>query len=304
MNSEIAHHLWELLWQEYSSRVSYARTYVQMIKNAGGTVVNDHIAFRSLRLTVDSPLGTVKLGIDYLEQLVKALGYEAVGEYFFPDTHLYARHYRHPQQEELNLPKLFISELIVDELPERIIQLMTQTVSGVNLFSISALFDAFGNDAERLAKELLKVFSTPWQSPRRSILAEVNTVTQYGAWVLLHGYKVNHFTGYVNCQNTPEYPDIDTTARGLAKLGVPMKDKIEGDVACGLRQTATQAVTEVVAVLDDNSDVEIQVPWTYAYYEIAQRYMIETESGQQVLFDGFLGQNAQQLFEMTRLRVK
>lgn len=304
MNSEIAHHLWELLWQEYSSRVSYTRTYVQMIKNAGGTVVNDHIAFRSLRLTVDSPLGTVKLGIDYLEQLVKALGYEAVGEYFFPDTHLYARHYRHPQQEELNLPKLFISELIVDELPERIIQLMTQTVSGVNLFSISALFDAFGNDAERLAKELLKVFSTPWQSPRRSILAEVNTVTQYGAWVLLHGYKVNHFTGYVNCQNTPEYPDIDTTARGLAKLGVPMKDKIEGDVACGLRQTATQAVTEVVAVLDDNSDVEIQVPWTYAYYEIAQRYMIETESGQQVLFDGFLGQNAQQLFEMTRLRVK
>ncbi|MEI1376164.1 DUF1338 domain-containing protein [Nostoc sp. UHCC 0926] len=302
MKPEIAPYLWKLLWQEYSARVNHARTYQQMITAAGGTVANDHIAFRSLRLLVDSPQGQLNLGIDYLGQLAEALGYVAAGEYNFAKTHLYARYYRHPQQEEFNLPKLFISELIVDELPANIAQLISKTVSSIldELASPLTLLQKDGN-IETIAKQLQQVFTRPWLPPQRSVVEEVNQVTQYGAWVLLHGYGVNHFTGYVNGQNTPEYPDIDTTASALANLGVPMKAEIEGNIACGLRQTATQAVTEMVTVLDDNSGAEIQIPWTYAYYEIAQRYLVEVESGGQVLFDAFLGSNAQQLFEMTRL---
>ncbi|MDZ8032509.1 MULTISPECIES: DUF1338 domain-containing protein [unclassified Nostoc] len=302
MTNKIALNLWKLLWQEYSARVNHARTYQQMITAAGGTVANDHIAFRSLRLLVDTPQGKLNLGIDYLAQLAEALGYVAAGEYTFAQTHLYARHYHHPQQEEFNLPKLFISELIVEELPNNIAQLISKTVSSIPDKLISPLTllqkDA---DLEIIAKQLQQVFTRPWLPPQRSVVEEVNQVTQYGAWVLLHGYAVNHFTGYVNGQNTPEYPDIDTTASALANLGVPMKAEIEGNIACGLRQTATQAVTEIVTVLDDNSGAEIQIPWTYAYYEIAQRYLVEMESGKQVLFDAFLGSNAQQLFEMTRL---
>ncbi|ODG97682.1 DUF1338 domain-containing protein [Nostoc sp. KVJ20] len=302
MKTEIALHLWKLLWQEYSARVNHARTYQQMITTAGGTVANDHIAFRSLRLLVDTPQGKLNLGIDYLGQLAEALGYVAAGEYTFAQTHLYARHYRHQQQEEFNLPKLFISELIVDELPTNIAQLISKTVSSIpnELTSPLNLLKKDGN-IETIAKRLQQVFIRPWQPPQRSVIEEVNQVTQYGAWVLLHGYAVNHFTGYVNGQNTPEYPDIDTTASALANLGVPMKAEIEGNVACGLRQTATQAVRSMVTVLDDDSGAEIQIPWTYAYYEIAQRYLVEVESGKQVLFDAFLGSNAQQLFEMTRL---
>ncbi|MBG1243986.1 DUF1338 domain-containing protein [Nostoc sp. NZL] len=302
MKPEIALNLWKLLWQEYSARVNHARTYQQMITAAGGTVTNDHIAFRSLRLLVDTPQGQVNLGIDYLAQLAEALGYEAAGEYNFAQTHLYARHYRHPQQEEIHLPKLFISELIVDELPANIAQLISKTVSSIpdELTSPLSILKQDGN-VETIAKQFQQVFTRPWLPPQRSVVEEVNEVTQYGAWVLLHGYGVNHFTGYVNGQNTPQYPDIDSTASALANLGVPMKAEIEGNVACGLRQTATQAVTEMVTVLDDNSGAEIQIPWTYAYYEIAQRYLVEVEPGKQVLFDAFLGSNAQQLFEMTRL---
>ncbi|MFN6526250.1 DUF1338 domain-containing protein [Nostoc sp. ChiSLP03a] len=302
MTNKIALNLWKLLWQEYSARVNHARTYQQMITAAGGTVTNDHIAFRSLRLLVDTPQGKLNLGIDYLGQLAEALGYVAAGEYIFAQTHLYARHYHHPQQEEFNLPKLFISELIVEELPSNIAQLISKTVSSIpkELTSPLTLLQKDA-DLEIIAKQLQQVFTRPWLPPQRSVVEEVNQVTQYGAWVLLHGYAVNHFTGYVNGQNTPEYPDIDTTASGLTNLGVPMKAEIEGNVACGLRQTATQAVTEMVTVLDDNSGAEIQIPWTYAYYEIAQRYLVEVESGKQQLFDAFLGSNAQQLFEMTRL---
>ncbi|BAZ50916.1 hypothetical protein NIES4103_35390 [Nostoc sp. NIES-4103] len=300
MSSESVGYLWDLLWQEYSARVSYARTYEQMITTAGGTVANDHIAFRSLRLITDSPQGEINLGIDYLEPVVNFLGYEAAGEYFFPETHLYARHYHHAQQEEFDLPKLFISELIVDELPPNTIKLIHQTIANANLIKFRPeLFRANLN-----FDDIKKIFTRPWQPPLRSVVEEVNKVTQYGAWVLLHGYAVNHFTGYVNRQNTPEYPDIDTTARGLANLGVPMKAEIEGNVNCGLRQTATQAVTEMVTVIDDSNGAKIQIPWTYAYYEIAQRYLVEIEPGKQELFDAFLGNNAQQLFEMTRLSGK
>ncbi|WP_017653981.1 DUF1338 domain-containing protein [Fortiea contorta] len=299
MNPQIALNLYSLLWQEYTARVSYARTYQQMITAAGGTVANDHIAFRSLRLFIDSSQGKINLGIDYLGQIATALGYETSGEYFFPETHLYARHYRHPQQEKFDLPKLFISELIVDELPVHITQLIKQTVSTYN-YQIPSVFTVEDNQ-ENTVQKFKKIFTRPWKPPQLSVIQQVNQVTQYGAWVLLHGYAVNHFTGYVNRQNTSQYPDIDVTARGLANLGVPMKAEIEGNITCGLRQTATQAVTEMVTVIDDKNHTEIQIPWTYAYYEIAQRYFLEVEPGKHLLFDAFLGNNAQQLFEMTRL---
>lgn len=305
MKPEIAVQLFSLLWQEYSARVNYARTYQQMITSAGGTVANDHIALRSLRLSLDSPNGQINLGINYLEQVANALGYVASGEYVFPETHLYARHYSHPQQAEFDLPKLFISELIVEELPDRIAQLIHKTVSSFQptlSFPLNSLTE--DGDEKNIAQELKKIFTRPWQTPQRSVVEEVNKVTQYGAWVLLHGYAVNHFTGYVNRQNTAKYPDIDATVSGLVNLGVPMKAEIEGDVAYGLRQTATQAVTEMVTVLDDSSGAEIQIPWTYAYYEIAQRYPVEIEPGKHKLFDAFLGKNAQQLFEMTRIGSK
>ncbi|MBD2339591.1 DUF1338 domain-containing protein [Calothrix sp. FACHB-156] len=303
MKPQIALNLYSSLWEEYSTRVSYARSYQQMITAAGGTVANDHIALRSLRLSLDTPTGKVNLGINYLEQIATALGYIAAGEYIFPETHLYARHYSHPQQAEFDLPKLFISELIVDELPTKMAQYIYQTVSAIDDELIYSLPNSLKEDEDEkiIAQQFLKMFTRPWKTPQRSVVEAVNQVTQYGAWVLLHGYAVNHFTGYVNRQNTAKYPDIDATVQGLINLGVPMKAEIEGNIACGLRQTATQAVTEIVTVLDDSNNAEIQIPWTYAYYEIAQRYPVEIKPGKCILFDAFLGKNAQHLFEMTRI---
>lgn len=291
MKPEKIKEFWESLWQDYINRVSYARTYQQMITAVGGTIANDHIAFRSLRLDINTNQGKINLGIKLFEPLLNRLGYKAAGEYIFPETHLYARHYQHPQQAEYDLPKLFISELIVEELPSNIAEIIQSTVSSANL-------EYFTLNSELNPQ---KIFTRPWEPPLYSVIETVNQVSQYGAWILLHGYAANHFTGYVNRQNTPQYPDIDSTALGLSKLGVPMKAEIEGNIAVGLRQTATHAVSEMVTVIDDETQTEIQIPWTYAYYEIAQRYFVEVGSGKQELFDAFLGRNAQNLFEMTRL---
>jgi hypothetical protein len=278
--TQIARQLWDTLWEDYSQRVPYARTYQKMIEDAQGAIANDHIAFRSLRLTVEN----LNLGIPYLAQIVEPLGYEAVEEYHFPDSHLYARHYQHKD----DLPKLFISELIVDELPEAIARAIQESVATANFTPVHHA-------------ELASIFRRPWLPPKKSIVEAVNAVSQYGAWVLIHGYSVNHFTGYVNRQNTPQYPDIEATALGLTKLGIPMKAEIEGSYTTGLRQTATKAVTEMVDVRDDATLGTIQIPWTYAYYEIAERHLVATESGKKIIFPGFLDSQAKNLFEMTRL---
>jgi len=303
MNPEqIALKLWQRLWQDYRCRVEYARLYEQMIQEAGGIVVNDHIAFRSLRLVVKNSAGKTNLGIPYIARIAIALGYEVAGEYEFPDCHLYAHHYRHPAQDRFDLPKLFISELIVDELPASVATQIAQTVSSGRYLNLQTNKREIAqkDPVEQAVDRLQTAFIRPWDPPKRSVVEAVNAISQYGAWVLLHGYAPNHFTGYVNRQQTPDYPDIETTARGLAELGVPMKTMIEGRRGSGLWQTATQAATEKVWVRDDISDTLIQIPWPYAYYEIAERNWVEMPGKPKVWFDGFLSPQARNLFEMTR----
>jgi hypothetical protein len=298
----IAQQLWYLLWQEYRNRVNYARIYQQMIEAAGGLIANDHIAFRTLRLTIDQNGRGIQLGIPYLAKVVEALGYQPSGEYHFPAQFLYARHYVHPEQDNYDLPKLFISELIVDDLPENVAALIKLTVQNgdfpwcpdlLSLESINAL------DRQTLLTQLAHLFNRPWQPPKQSVVEQVNTVSQYGAWVMLYGYSVNHFTGYVNCQQTAKYQNIEQTIAGLTNLGVPMKSSIEGSIESGLCQTATQAVIEQ-AWVQDATDKLIQIPWPYAYYEIAERHQIQNSAGDAMLFTGFLSAQAQQLFELTR----
>lgn len=305
MNSpRLARELWKQLWSIYRQRVDYARVYEAMIKDAGGTVANDHIAFRSLRLVVDSAEGKINLGIPYLESLVSWLGYEVAGEYHFRDRHLYARHYRHPEQDRYDLPKLFISELIVEQLPSSIAKLIQNTVRSGAFFSLPAWQKSsfsLQQDEPAVAKSLVPVFIRPWTPPKQSIVETVNEVSQYGAWVLLHGYSVNHFTGYINRQNTPAYPDIESTAQALARQGVPMKESFEGGQASGLQQTATQAVMELLPVLDDRGNLK-EMLWSYAYYELAERYFIPDSSGNQVLFEGFIAPQAKHLFDMTKAK--
>ena len=193
---------------------------------------------------------------------------------------------------------------MIDALPTAIASAIEQTVISGNFFNLSALTSQLEtttdtSQIENIISQLQKVFTRPWQPPQLSIVEAVNSVSQYGAWVLLHGYAVNHFTGYVNRQHTSLYPDIEATALGLAAKGIPMKDKIEGSEGNGLRQTATQAVTEMVTVKDNHGALK-QIPWTYAYYEIAQRNAISHSEGKTQLFEGFLASQAQNLFEMTK----
>jgi hypothetical protein len=85
----------------------------------------------------------------------------------------------------------------------------------------------------------------------------------------------------------------------LEAAGVPMKESVEGEKGSRLQQSSTQAIKEEVRV---KGELGIEkIVWTYAYYELVQRGYVE-ENGEKILFNGFLGEQAAHLFDMTQTR--
>ena len=290
--------LFDTLWQRYRERVSYVRDYEQVIADAGATFVNDHIAFRTL--ATQQPLA----GIATISRIFEALGYRSAGCYNFPDKHLTAIHYQHANAK---LPKLFISELRTWELSETSRAIVTRNASSHreaifigSLAELSTLDTAATEASEKLLDEVVRQFhDLPWNPPEKSDVEAINAESQYAAWVLVHGYNVNHFTSLINSHEVESLGDIEKTSAALAAAGVPMKDSIEGEPGSKLRQTATGAVVIDVAVREKGNATTM--PWTYAYFELAERGDVaDPESGNRHRFEGFLGPQATQLFEMTR----
>jgi hypothetical protein len=290
--------LFDALWERYRSRVSYVQTYEAVVAAAGGRFVNDHIAFRTL--AVQQPL----LGIASISRIFEALGYRAAGSYQFPDKQLAAHHFQHPHPE---LPKLFISELQTWELPEPARAIIERTtLSHRGAFPADALaglaaLDRTPSSAQGLLPLCRDWFERlPWLAPRQEDVSELNSVSQYGAWTLVHGYNVNHFTALVNSHGVAELEGLEKTIAALKKAGVPMKAEIEGEPGSKLRQSATEAVRIPVEMVEAGSPV--QVPWSYAYFELAERNaIVDAATGRTTRFEGFLGPQATNLFEMTRL---
>jgi hypothetical protein len=237
-----------LLWDRYAAEVPYARTFVQL---SGGSFRNDHVALRTLA----RPGG----GIATFERVFERLGWKRAGSYSFPDTHLEAIYMAHPN----GLPRIFISELRSDRLSARAQELL------------SALPE--DPPPPEAVETLAAWFSAP-PPPRESALLELEKESQYGAWLLAFGRKVNHFTGSVD--------DVEVWQRKMREAGVPMKADIEGASGTALRQTATHAARLPVGLAGGGTR-----PWPYAYFEIAQRAPH---------FDGFLGPQARALFDMTK----
>jgi len=290
--------LFDRLWDEYRRRVTYVQQYEQVIAQHGGTFVNDHIAFRTI--ATQSPSS----GIHSLSRIFVALGYRAAGTYYFDDKQLAAIHFQHANPE---FPKLFISELLTWELEDSSRQIISSVlqshrppIGDDELAALHSIRD--DGPAAKLLDRLTDWFiQLPWKAPSKESVTALNKATQYGAWVLVHGYNVNHFTSLINSHGVASLDDIERTIAALKAAGVPMKSEIEGERGSKLRQTATEAVMTQVPVLDGGK--QTTMPWSYAYFELAQRdWLTDPISGGRTRFEGFLGPQATNLFEMTRVK--
>ena len=299
--NEILTRLLDSLWLKYIQRVSYAKTYAQLVQSKGGKVVNDHIAFR----TFNTITGKQPHGIGGIWHILDAFDYKPSGNYTFTEKKLHAVHFQHPDPQ---FPKIFVSQLEVGELPQWAQNMINKHVKDtpyhlsetavLDLLEINEKGELEESAVNNLVRELTAYFSRPWSIPDQMVVEQLNEISQYAAWTLLHGNSVNHFTAFINYQEVADWPDLQTTCEALADAGVPMKSSIEGEKGSKLQQSSTQAVTEMVQVKKPDGAIG-EIPWTYAYYELAERGYID-ENGERVLFSGFLGEQATHLFEMTK----
>jgi hypothetical protein len=286
--------MFDRLWDRYRARVPYVGRYEQLIAEAGATFVNDHVAFRTIAWQQPAT------GIFSVGRIFRALGYLTAGAYEFPTTHLTALHFQHPHPE---FPKVFISELKAWELSESSRKILDRALashrSPLDDEVLAQLHRESIDDATLLDTIVDQFQSRPWEPPEKEDVVSLARESQYGAWVLVHGYEVNHFTAFINSHGVPALDDIEKTVAALREAGVPMKSEIEGAPGSKLRQTATEAATIEVEVRDNGRAATM--PWAYAYFELAERgEIVDPETGQRSRFEGFLGPQAAQLFEMTR----
>lgn len=290
----------DALWATYRERVPYVQKYEEVISNAGAKFVNDHLAFRTLAL--QQPMA----GIATLGRIFEALDFRAAGAYQFPDKNLRAVHYQHANPQ---FPKIFISELKTWELsPDNMQRLEQATANQTPILSLTTLSrlckfeQEAGEEMAQLVADVVAQFqAAPWPTVQREVVEAVNAESQYAAWVLIHGYNVNHFTALVNSHGVPTLDDIEKTSAALAKAGVPMKKEIEGERGSKLRQTSTEAVNIDVPVAEGSESKTM--PWSYAYFELAQRDpVLDPVTNKYTRFEGFLGSQATNLFEMTKVK--
>lgn len=298
---EVMQAVLDRLWKTYCQQVPYAEKYRQLVNEKGGVEANDHLAFRSFNTSLPmQPTGYLAT-----ERIFTSLGYERATEYDFPQMNLKAIHLEH---EDILMPRIFISQLEIDKLDDavaaKIRSCLNTTVEDWKLTDemiakLPQVASLSAADTEAVIDAVVDYFRRPWQPPLRETVVQVNEQSQYGAWTLLHGNAVNHFTAYINEHKVAEWPDLVSTLAGLREAGVPLKDSIEGEIGSKLCQSATKAATGDFPVREADGSVG-SINWTYAYYELAQRGMITNDAGEEVLFTGFLGPQTPGLFEMTR----
>lgn len=257
--------LLEKMWTDYCELNPQAKKIQQALIHRGETVINDHIALR----TINHP----RLGIESLAKQFKALGYEAVQNYQFKEKKLFAWHFEH--KTDPKQPKIFISELELQHFSSQLQMYLNQIADSIphemidsNDFSVSGRsWDISFKDYESLATE-----------------------SEYAAWFAAFGFRPNHFTVSMNDLKTFNgLPDIN---QFILDLGYPLNES-GGQIKGSPKELLEQSSTLAAQIEVDFSDGKHKIP--SCYYEFALRY--PTADGK--LYQGFVAASADKIFEST-----
>ncbi|MCB9682374.1 MAG: DUF1338 domain-containing protein [Alphaproteobacteria bacterium] len=263
------HAFFEALWADFVTVAPAAASIRQALVDAGETVVNDHVAFRTL------DRGAIRL--DALEQPLLALGYERLAPYAFPDKHLRAYGYVHP---EPGVPKVFLSELLTDKLTAR----------------SRALLDGLAHQVDADLVRGPEVFwsGRPWSAPTHTTYQHLLDESEYAGWLAAMGLRANHFTVFVNALS-PALRSVEAVLRFAEARGHEANDRggrVKGAPGVLLEQGSTMADRLPVAFADG----DFVVPT--CFYEFALRHAQADGS----LYPGFVAANADRIFESTNAR--
>lgn len=255
--------LFKDIWQQYIGVTPSAKRIHQLLGN-GNDIINDHVAYR----TFNHP----KLGLDKLAKGLIALGYSECGQYDFAAKKLDAKHFEHP---DTTMPKVFISELRVEEFSEQAQEIIAKL--------IEQLPEDVTDRADFLySGRLWEISSTDYEL----LLAE----SEYAAWLAAWGYRANHFTVSIN--HLDNYDDILVVNSALKDAGYILNTnggEVKGDEAVKLEQSSTIADKAAVTFIDKT----IEIP--SCFYEFAKRYPLANGE----LYTGFVAASADKIFDST-----
>lgn len=260
-----ANELFEQLWQNYIEVTPSAHKIQELLgQDNGKDVINDHIALRTFNL---EKVNKEKLAAHFL-----AVGYKECGDYTFEAKKLKAKHYEHTDPE---MPKVFISELLVEEFSEQ-----TQAI-------IKKMVEQVSDDA--IVADNFLYSGTHWQVSHeeyKQLLEE----SEYAAWMAAWGYRANHFT--VNINLLTQFETIQEVNEALKQGGFTLNTsggEIKGSPEVLLEQSSTMADKATVTF----SDGEFTIP--SCFYEFALRYPKPDGN----LYTGFVAASADKIFEST-----
>lgn len=250
--------LLDVLWRDYVASTPQAERIHRLLTQRGEILCNDHVALRTYAAPGLGGLGG--LGINALARPFEALGWRARERYRLRDKHLRARYWQH---DDATLPKVFLSELVIEELSPG-----AQAVIGALVAQLPA---GFGE------RDDLPWAGRPWRVTHADYLVLL-AESAYAAWVAAFGFRVHHFAVDVGSLST--FPDLEALDAFLIEHGEMLDDRggtIKGSRAEGIAQSSTRADRVAVAF----TDTTVRIP--SCFYEFARRFPLP--SGE--LFHGF-----------------
>lgn len=256
-----------------------------VIKDAA-EIENDHIAFRTM--------GVKHLGIQSLEKIFLHYGYKKMDKYYFPEKKLDAYWYAPADPKD---PRIFISELRVQDLSEPIQKLILSYTDEVTADPVDAI-DL--NDASAVDNFL---HSGLWRLPTWEDYQKLSAESEYAAWTIYNRYYLNHFT--VSVHNLkPGYNTIADFNNFLEKNGFILNNasgKIKQSPDGGLLQSSTVAQMIEAEFADGDKHVI-----SGSYVEFAERRVLpqfkslaSSSIKREHRREGFEAANADKIFEST-----
>ena len=260
-------HLDELfakLWQEYVHFNPHAQAIHDLLVARGEAIHNDHVAFRTFN--------DLRVNRDILAQAFLDFGYRSGGEYSFVEKKLDAIHLAPPEE---GLPKVFISELRVQEFSPRLQQIVSKLIDQVDKKATRECdFSASGRP--------WNIAYTDYETLRQE--------SEYAAWLSAFGFLANHFTVDVGPMRT--FASLEQFNDFIKESGYLLNTsggEIKGSPEDYLEQSSTLAGKVEVEFTDGTHEIPA------CYYEFARRY-VQADGNR---FEGFVVKSADKIFEST-----
>lgn len=260
-----AQELFNNLWQNYLEVTPSAeKIHALLGKDNGADVINDHIALRTFNLE--------KVNLAKLAAHFEAVGYKACGDYDFEAKKLKAKHFEH---SDPTLPKVFISELLVEEFSDNTQAIIKDMVAQIEDTAVSADNFLYSGSHWQLTEAQYK---------------ELLEESEYAAWMAAWGYRANHFTVSINALS--QFETIEQVNDALKQAGFVLNSsggEVKGSPEVLLEQSSTMADKAPVTF----ADVKAEIP--SCFYEFALRYPMPNGE----LYPGFVAASADKIFEST-----